>query len=426
MTAAVESAPERRRVEDVLKTASRTGARRRWRSRMVWTVVAVALLGGGYAWWASRSAVATTYATAVAARGALTVEVTATGSIYPTNQVEVGSELSGTVRAVNVTYNSPVRKGDVLAELDTDKLDVSVASARAKLAASRAKVSEADATIRQSQAEYDRKVVLLERTVISAQELETSKAALDRAIAARTSAEADVEVAAADLRLAETNLTKAKILSPIDGVVLSRSVDPGQTVAASLQAPVLFSLAEDLKRMELRVDVDEADVGRVAIGQAASFAVDAYPDRTFPASIRDIRFASETVQNVVTYKALLDVDNRDLALRPGMTATADIVVEHHDDALLVPNAALRWAPPAETAASSGGLLSRLLPRPPQAPAKPTSANEGRQRTLYVLKDGVPSPVMVETGSSDDRNTIVASGDLAPGDAVVVDSTTKQP
>lgn len=361
MTATTD--PSARSIEDVLSEARTKGTRRRRVSRLVWTVLLAAVLAGGALWWSARGTAVTTYSTEPAAKGSLTVTVTATGSIYPTNQVDVGSELSGTVRTVAVTYNSRVRTGDVLAVLDTDKLEVAVASARAKLAAADAKIVEAGATIREAQGEFDRKSVLLQRTVVSTQEVETARAALDRALAARTSAEADRLVAEADLKLAETNLVKARILSPIDGVVLDRAVDPGQTIAASMQAPVLFTIAEDLKRMELRVDVDEADVGRVGVGQTASFTVDAYPDRIFPATIRDIRYASETVQNVVTYKAILDVDNEDLALRPGMTATADVTVEHVADALLVPNAALRWTPPSDATEAGGSLLSRMLPRP---------------------------------------------------------------
>ncbi len=201
--------------------------------------------------------------------------------------------------------------------------------------------------------------------------------------------------------------------------MLSRTVEPGQTVAASLQAPTLFTIAEDLRRMELRVDVDEADVGRVAAGQDATFTVDAYPGRSFPARIRTIRYASETVQGVVTYKAILDVDNADLSLRPGMTATAEIVVQRSEGALLAPNAALRWAPePApDEGKPRGGLFSRLIPRPPGG-ASATTEQDGR--TLFVLREGVPQPVRVSPEGSDGRNTAV-SGAVAEGDAVVVDA-----
>ncbi|WP_181707703.1 efflux RND transporter periplasmic adaptor subunit [Chthonobacter rhizosphaerae] len=424
MTTLDHPAATRPAVKEVLDRAARARRPRRIAARVAWTLLALALAGGAASWWMGRGETVVAFVTKPVSEGGLTVTVTATGSLYPTNQVEVGSEQSGTVRRVAVDFNSRVAKGDVLAELDTDKLAAAVESARAKLAAAEANVAEADATIVEKKGDFDRKSVLLERRVISSQELETARAAYDRALAARKSAAAQVEVAAADLRLAETNLAKTRILSPIDGIVLTRSVDPGQTVAASLQAPVLFTLAEDLSKMDLRVDVDEADVGRVAVGQKATFTVDAYPDRAFPASIRDVRFASETTQNVVTYKALLTVDNADLSLRPGMTATADIVVDEVETALLVDNAALRFTPPSEEtdARGSAGLFSFFMRRPPQtSEPKPESAT-GEQRTLYVERNGVAVPVPVTVGPTDGRLTVIRSGEIRAGDPVIVDYT----
>lgn len=411
-------------VEAVLGAAARLARSRARRRRTLLAAFAVAALAGGGAWWTlGRGDAPTVYTTGTAGRGDLVVTVTATGSLYPTNEVEVSSEQSGTVKAVHVDYNSPVRKGDVIAELDPDKLEMAVKSAEARLASARAGVADAEATIAETRADLDRKTVLAGTKAASRADLDTAEAAYRRAAAGRDIAQAAVAVAEADLSQAETNLSKAAIRSPIDGVVLTRAVEPGQTVAASLSAPVLFTLAEDLTRMELRVDVDEADVGRVAVGQSGSFAVDAYPERTFPARIRVVRYASETVQNVVTYKATLDVDNADLSLRPGMTATAEIVVERVHDALLVPNAALRWAPPAAPAAGGGNILMRLLPRPPprqEAAAVPADAG----RAVYVLRAGVPVRVAVDPGATDGRNTVV-TGDLEAGDAVIVDAATAQ-
>jgi HlyD family secretion protein len=206
-------------------------------------------------------------------------------------------------------------------------------------------------------------------------------------------------------------------------VVLSRNVESGQTVAASFQAPVLFRIAQDLRRMELHVDVDEADVSRVGKGQQAAFTVDAYPDRSFPATIREVSFASKTVEGVVTYEAVLDVDNGDLLLRPGMTATAEITVERIDDALLVPNAALRFTPPSDAAQESGrgGLVSMLLPRPPMGrrPSGPETGDKSSQR-VWTLTEGIPVSVPVTTGSSDGTRTVVTSGDLEAGLPVIVD------
>ena len=212
------------------------------------------------------------------------------------------------------------------------------------------------------------------------------------------------------MKLNETNLAKACICSPINGVVLKRNVEPGQTVASSFQAPVLFSIAEDLKKMELQVDIDEADVGQVKVGQNANFSVDAYPDRKFPAAIRDIRFDSETIQGVVTYKAVLSIDNSELLLRPGMTATAEIRVTELFDALLVPNAALRFAPAAGDSADNRSLLRRLLPGPPQF--RPASQHEetGANRSVWALRNGEPVQVAIVIGPSDGRRTQVRSGD----------------
>lgn len=361
------------------------------------------------------------YITQAVTRGSLTVTVTATGTIEPTDEVEISSELSGMIEEVLVDYNDLVEKGQRLARLDTDKLEAQVRHARATLMAREAAVDEARATVAEKAADFERMRQLAAKDFASQQTLDAARAAYDRAKAGLASAQADVEVARADLNVDETNLAKACICSPIDGVVLDRNVDPGQYVATSLQAPVLFTLADDLRRMELQVDVDEADVGQVREGQQATFTVDAYPDRTFPARISEVRYAPESVEGVVTYTAVLSIDNSDLSLRPGMTAVADIVVRDVTDALLVPNAALRFTPPAtEDGGSDDGFLESLLPRPPQfrAPSENVAAN-GRRR-LWILKDGAPAPVTVEVGPSDGANTVIAEGDIAAGQRVMVD------
>ncbi len=362
------------------------------------------------------------YVTETVARGPLIVAISATGSVQPTNKVDVSSELSGTVRHVRVDYNSQVKVGDVLAELDTDKLKATVESSRSKLAAANAKVIDAKATLVEKERDFDRKRGLEAKRVATTHDFEAAKAAFDRAAAAVTSAEADVGVAAADLKLDETNLSKAFICSPIDGVVLERNVDPGQTVASSFQAPVLFSIAEDLKKMEIRVDVDEADVGKVKVGQTASFTVDAYPGRKFPAAIREIRFAPEVVQGVVTYKAILAIDNSSLLLRPGMTATAEITVEQVEGVLLVPNAALRFSPPAESnSGSEVGLLRRILPGRPQFRAASRPDDTGANRKLWVLRDGVAVSVAVEIGATDGKLTEIKKGEIIEGEKAIVDA-----
>lgn len=394
----------------------------RWRAA-VWLGLVILLLAAAVAYWAGQGgAPALSYVTEPATRGDLTVTVTATGTVEPTNIVEISSELSGTVRSVEVDFNDRVTKGQILARLDTDKLEAQVARSRASVAASMARIKEAEATIGETKAKFERLAQLAEKEFVSRQDLEAAKAAYERAVASLASAEADKNVAEADLALNETDLEKACICSSIDGMVLSRNVEPGQTVASSLQAPVLFTLAEDLRQMELQVDIDEADIGKVKESQAATFSVEAYLERSFPATISELRYASQTVEGVVTYKAILSIDNSQLMLRPGMTATAEIVVQEVKDALLVPNAALRFEPPAEAEeAEDGGLLRMILPRPPRRTAVPAAPAVEGERRIWVLKEGEALPVMVATGVTDGTMTELLSGDIAPDDPVIVDA-----
>jgi HlyD family secretion protein len=258
--------------------------------------------------------------------------------------------------------------------------------------------------------------------------MDAAMAALQRAQADEASAKAQVSEAQATLEANESDLAKAVIYSPINGIVLKRSVEPGQTVAASFQTPVLFTLAEDLTKMELHVDVDEADVGQVKEGQEAAFTVDAYPDRAFPARITQVRYGSQEVEGVITYETVLNVDNSDLSLRPGMTATADITVQKVENAILVPNAALRFSPPVkekEAPSNSGSVLSKLLPHPPRSPSKQREvviANK-RQQRVWRLQDGKLAAVDVTTGATDGIMTEVTGGDVKPGMALVVDTVT---
>lgn len=397
-------------------------SRRVWK----WAAAALILVLLGFAGWSYFGGNSTVrYTETRTTRGNLTVVVTATGSVQPTNKVDISSELSGTVRTVLVDYNSAVTTGQMLAQLDTVKLEATVASSRAQLASAKAKVQDAQAALGAAERDLARKKKMLPGQAISVQDLDQAEAIYERAVATLASANADVDNAAAALKLNEINLSKASIISPINGVILVRNVDPGQTVASSLQAPVLFSIAEDLKQMELQVDVDEADVGKVTEGQSASFMVDAFPDRKFPASIRTVRFASETIQGVVTYKAVLSVDNSELLLRPGMTATAEIVVTEVKDALLVPNAALRYTPAAATNARSRSILSMLLPGGGRPLFRPSSTQDqiGPNRTVWMLSNGEPTPVKITVGSTDGKLTEVKSGDLKAGQSLVVDQTT---
>jgi HlyD family secretion protein len=345
--------------------------------------------------------------------------------VQPTNKVDVSSELSGTVRSVLVDYNSPVKVGQVLAELDTDKLKATLNSSRARLASAKAKVLDAEATLVEKRVAFERKRTLATSRVSSQQDLDTAKAAYDRASAAIESAKADVGVAEADVELNETNLGKSRIVSPINGVVLKRNVDPGQTIASSLQAPVLFTIAEDLTQMEVQVDVDEADVGKVKEGNEGTFSVDAHPDRKFQARIRELRYGSEVVQGVVTYKAVLSTDNSGLLLRPGMTATAEIVVQQVAKALTVPNMALRYAPPVQHA-SKDSFLRRILPGPPRFRAASQREEGGPNRRVWAVKNGTPVPIPVVVGASDGQRTEIVKGEITEGQGVIVDSTTGKP
>ncbi|MBC2773413.1 efflux RND transporter periplasmic adaptor subunit [Rhizobium sp. AQ_MP] len=403
--------------------ASAARPKRRWGLRLV-GLLALATLGyGAYLW--SSDGTTVSYKTSELKPGNLTVLVTATGSVEPTVQVDVSSEQSGTIREVLVDFNSEVKKGEVLARLDTDKLNADLKAKQAALASSRAAVSRARADEQSAKAKLDRLTALVSSRVSTQQDLDTAEFTFQAASAARQSAEADVISAEAALEQAKLSLSKATILSPIDGIVLSRNVDPGATVAASLEAPTLFTIAGDLREMELQVSIDEADVGRVTVGQTASFTVDAFPDKRFPAEITSIRYAAETVNDVVTYKGILSVANDDLLLRQGMTATADIVVEQVTDGLLIANAGLRYAPPAPvTETTSGGTGVFSLFRPPRQAPPVAPEPTGRERTIWLLRNGQPLAVNIEIGASDGQNTVVVKGDVKEGDRVITDQTVR--
>lgn len=388
------------------------------------TAAGIVLLAIVYWYFFAQTTAQTTYTTQPVTRGDVVVTVRATGTIEPVDQVEISSELSGTMRYVDVDFNDVVKKGQVLARLDTDALDAQIASATATLAAREARVREARATVAETRAAYGRAKVLREKQFLSAAGLEQARAAYERAAASLGSAEADVRTARADLKVKETNLGKANIRSPIAGVVLDRNVEPGQTVASSLQAPVLFKIAQDLKRMQLEVDIDEADVAAVTKGDQATFWVEGLPERTFPAQISEVHYASKTVEGVVTYKAILSIDNSELLLRPGMTATADIRVEEVKDAELIPNAALRFEPTAQTNGTSRSWLQRLMPRGPGSGRRPEAAKSpGTGKSVWVLVNKQPVERPVTTGLSDGTNTVVNGGGIKAGDQVIVDAET---
>ena len=402
-----------------------------WQRPLLWgAVVAMLVLAGSLYYWQAqkKASAAPVYVAQPVRKGDLTLNVSANGTLQPTRSVNIGSELSGTVKRVLVDVNDRIKKGQVLVELDTAKLSDQVLRSRAALASAQAQLAQSTATVKEARASlarFEEVARLSGGKVPSATELDSARANLDRAIALEASARANVAEARASVSTDETNLAKASIRSPIDGVVLTRTVDPGNAVAASLQAVTLFTVAEDLAQLRLEVSVDEADVGAVQVGQKASFTVSAYPSRRYPASITRVAFGSTKTENVVTYVTWLNVDNSDLSLRPGMTAAATIVAVERNGVLLVPNTALRFAPaqPADAAASSGGLMSKLMPRMPRTGARKPADGEAAGKLVYVLKDGQAVAVAVQTGISDGRMTEVIGGELQPGMAVITDQRT---
>ncbi|MBK8170285.1 MAG: efflux RND transporter periplasmic adaptor subunit [Sandaracinaceae bacterium] len=389
---------------DVIRTlgmAKKSGARK-WIVRLLILAAAGALIFGAVVYFKkARLASAPTYTYVQARRSDVTVVVTATGTLRAMNTVQVGTEVSGRVQSVNVNFNDRVVRGQVLVELDPEQLRARVNEATANLALARAAVQQAQATLAEANQSAARIERLAAQHIASQADLDTARAALARGNAALASARAQERVAQANVSSAQTQLAKSIIHSPIDGVVLDRTVEPGQTVNGSFQTPVLLTLAEDITRMELHVDVDEADVGRVHEGQAATFTVAAYPGRSFSSRLVELRNAARSVQNVVSYEGVLLVDNQERLLRPGMTATVSIVADRHADVLVVPNAALRFVP---TGFDMEEVRKRL----------------GSDRHVWVARNGQPVAVAVQTGVSDGRVTEVRSGAVTAGMQLIVD------
>ncbi|MBS1118278.1 MAG: transporter [Deltaproteobacteria bacterium] len=385
-------------VEELTRTL-RLGNGARWRRigvRVAVAVIAVAAVVGLAAWWRSAHAPRpVSYRTAVATRGSLSVVVTATGTVQAWNTVDVGSEVSGRIRRILVADNAVVTRGQVLAEIDPEVFDAQLEQARAARALAVAQLTGARATQREARKLVVRDRELFARGVISEQELEAATGAAERADAAVTIALASIRQTSAVERVATTNLTRTTIRSPIDGVVLSHSIEAGQTVVAAFQAPILFRIAEDLRAMKVEIDVDEADVGRVRDGQRARFEVAAYLDHKFEARVTAVHNAARLVDRVVSYQADLAVDNTQLLLRPGMTATAEIIVDEVRDAILVPGQALRFTPTGVGDAPPG--VARVW-----------------------LDAGAPIPVQVTVLGQDETHAAIRIGDLPDGARVVTE------
>lgn len=415
-------------ISQTLNINSKSGRSKHLLRWIVWLSIAIVAAFALIKYGTGKSDDKMEYKTEAVQRGNLIVSVAATGTLQPTNQVEVGSELSGIVRTVEADYNDIVKVGQVLARLDTSRLEAQVQQSKASLEAAIAKVRQVQATVKETGGSLDRlkRVGELSGSRLSSQhDIDAAEAALERSLADETSARASVSQAEANLRIVQTDLSKAVIYSPIKGMVLKRSVEPGQTVAASLQAPVLFTLAEDLTKMELKVDVDEADVDKLKKDQNATFTVDGYPDRIFTAKITQVRFGSKIVSGVVTYETIMNVENSDLLLRPGMTATANIVINKIENSVLIPNAALRFTPPAkdnETLSGNSSIIGKLFPRPrrPQTKQKKETRADRKKSRVWTLKDGQLNEVPVMIGESDGIMTEVTDGGIEPGMKVVVD------
>ena len=401
---------------DLATLLAEPAARPWYQQRVLWVALIVLLLTAGGVWWwliAKAASAAPSYSTQAVKRGNLTLTVTA----------------NGTILKVNVDVNDKIKKGQVLVVLDTAKLLDQILRSKAALAAAVAKVAQTAATIKEASATLNRLEEVARVSggkVPSKTELDTARATRDRAIADDASARAGINDAQAALALDQINLSKASIAAPADGVVLTRNVDPGNAVAASLQAVTLFTVAEDLAKLRLWVYVDEADVGAVKVGQDATFTVSAFLARQFPARITRVGFGSTITDNVVTYLTYLDVDNADMSLRPGMTATASIIATKRNDVLLVPNTALRFTPVvagANEPAAKSAVLTSLTPRMPGSNRRSAAAgaSTANAKQVWILPEDGKSPavaVAVTPGISDGHMTEITAGDLREGMQVI--------
>src|SRR5262249_8118960 len=393
------------------------------RRRNWWIFIIVVLVAGGSGFVVYRrmhKKPAVTYDTAKVDRGRIVARVTATGTLSALVTVQVGSQVSGRIQALFADFNTPVKKGQRIAKIDPALFQATVEQGRANYLAAKGNLEKARVQAIDAQRQYDRSKQLAAQKLIAQADLDTSQANADAGRAQVSASEGAVEQAKASLNQAEVNLRYTDIISPTDGVVISRNVDVGQTVAAALQAPTLFTIAQDLKKMQVDTSVAEADVGKLVAKMTASFTVDAYPNERFHGVVREIRNAPQTVQNVVTYDAVIDVQNSELKLKPGMTANVTFIYAERDEAVRVPNAALRFrpppdvlaalAPPPGAAAGAGNVpaAGRRGAGPRRAPGGAGGNGFGGgggmirdgeldRRTVWVLRNGRPQPLPVKVG-----------------------------
>lgn len=388
---------------------------RRWRALALWAVAAAAVLAlvGGGLYWRVRHAAAVSYQTARLDRGPVARAVSASGTVNPVLTIIVGSYVSGVIQEIRCDYNTPVRKGQVCATIDPRPYQMVADQAAAELGTARAQLVKDQAVLTYADANYQRNLKLEHEGWIAHDAAESVRSVREAAKAQLAVDQASIAQHEAALRAAEVNLGYTRIVSPVDGVVVSRNVTQGQTVAASFQTPTLFLIAQDLTKMEVDTNVSESDIegeGRgIRVGDPASFTVEAFPNRAFQGRVAQIRQAPQTVQNVVTYDVVVAVDNADLRLKPGMTATVRIVTDQRESVLRAPNAALRYAPGGRAGQAGQGAAA-----PP------------RQERLFLLRDGAPSPSAVRTGLADDSYTEIVSGEVRASDRVVVGETTAKP
>jgi len=416
-------------------------------------IIFIVLLVGGFIFyrWKGQNGLNQKFRTTKVERGEISTTVTATGTINPVITVLVGSQVSGTIKALYADFNSRVKEGQIIAQIDPAIFDAQVEQARANVLNAQANVLNAQANVKSAQANVekaevavsdakrtlDRNRPLVERKVIAQSAFDTAQTNYDSAVAQQEAAKAQsesaksqvestraqVEQTKAALKLAETNLRYTTIRSPVNGVVISRNVDVGQTVAASLQAPTLFTIAKDLTQMQVDTNISEADVGNVAVGQDATFTVDAYPEKTFRGKVSEIRNAPTTISNVVTYDVVIRVDNKDLKLKPGMTANVSVLVAHKEGVLKIPNAALRFRPEfaksGEIEEKEKGALSKGQQLSGSAKS---SQGEGKLagRVWVLSPEGKPKPISIVLGITNGSFSEVVSGDLREGTEVIVE------
>lgn len=415
--------------EQLLRVINNGRTKRRLGRWLALALLLIVAALGVYFWRKSANAVPKFhYITVPAKLGTLAETVTATGTLSPVDSVDVGAEVTGTLTRVLVDVNDHVEQGQVIAEIDPEQLSSRVQESRAQLASANASVISAKATLAEAELKASRLRALDAKGLIAKDDVETAEATLERAKAAVSTAAAQVTVAKAGLTSTESSLSKAIIRAPISGIVLKRSVETGQTVTAGFQTPVLFTLSRDLTKLELTVEVDEADIGKVSQGQSARFVVDAYPDREFESTLTKLHNMPEAEATVVTYAAVLTVDNQGLLLRPGMTATATIVTRKLENQLLVENRALRFEPPAPTTERPASIPLPGFGRGPGGPSGPAASapkagGEGKtgKDRVYVLQGPQQTkPVSVEVVATDGTKSAIKPGMLKAGSAVVVE------